>query len=262
VGESAHLNKTANEQLKELRVAPINLKDARRIVTTQHYMKTWPNGCKAAYGLFHNGLCKGVMTLGYASHTEKKIRKFCTKLEREKYIELQRTWISDELGHNTESWMMARVMESLKKAGVWLVLTHSGGCKDDVGFIFQASGWLYFGFEKCDDFYETKKGEYKNMIAPLMFGRVPPDVIKQGKQEIGRYLFGDGRLVNARRHLYLYPINKGLRRRLIKIAMQPPKNPAQYRFQQNWTTKEEGARGADGGNVVSGSIPDSSATQE
>jgi hypothetical protein len=236
------LNKTNNIQLndKSIKVGNISLKDARIITVSKHYMKTWPQGASLAYGLFYEGKCHGVMVLGYAPTTEKKVKKHCRKIEKNQYIELQRTWISDAMGHNTESWMMSRVMQKLKERGVWIVLTHSGGCKDDVGFIFQASGWLYFGFDKCNDFYETEAGEYKNVISAMRFGRVPKDIMKKGKQSIGEYLFGKGRVVEARRHLYLYPIKKGVRRRLRKLALPNPKNPAQYRYMQTWTEKQIG----------------------
>lgn len=241
MGKVAH-----NPQLDKLSVKPIGLQDAKRITISQHYMKTWPQGASMAFGLFMEGKCYGAMVLGYAPTTEKKVKKWCDKIKRNQYIELQRTWVSDKLGHNTESWMMARVMRRLKDAGVWLVLTHSGGCKDDVGFIFQASGWLYFGGDKCSDFFETKKGEYKNLVSAMRFGRVPKDVMKQGAQACGEYLYGNGKIINARRHLYLYPINKGLRSRLKKYTVPFPKDPAIYRKDQGWSKKvmEVSARGA------------------
>lgn len=237
------VNKTHNPQLDRMRVAPISLADAKRITVSSHYMKTWPQGACLAFGIFMDGRCHGCMVLGYAPTTEKKIRKHCNKLEKSQYIELQRTWISDNLGYNTESWMMSRVMGYLKRAGYWLVLTHSGGCKDDVGFIFQASGWLYFGAEPCNDFFMTVKGAYKNIVSAMRFGRVPKPIMTQGPQAIGEYLFGAGEIVNARRHLYLYPIKKGLRWRLSKLCKAPPKDPAIYRLDQKWSM-DMSARGA------------------
>jgi hypothetical protein len=252
------INTKSNPLLEHCRVSPIGLKDAKRITISKHYMGTWPQGAKVAFGLFYQKKCVGVMVAGYAPTTERKVKKWCSNIQVNQFIELQRTWISDDMGHNTESWMMARVMEYFKKAGVWLVLTHSGGCKDDVGFIFQASGWLYFGADPCNDFYETNKGEYKNLVSAMRFGRVPKEIMKQGQQAIGEHLFGPGKIVKARRHLYIYPINKGLRRRLSKKTLPFPKDPAIYRHNQQW---EEGTRGA-GVFGVSGSNPDSSAISQ
>ena len=246
-----------NEQIALLSVMPISLSDAKRITVAHHYMKTWPHGACQAFGVFMGGRCYGCMVLGYAPTTEAKVKKYCRKIERNQYIELQRTWISDKLGQNTESWMMSRVMRYLRDAGVWVVLTHSGGCKDDVGFIFQASGWLYFGCEPCSDFFLTADGKYKNIIAAMRFGRVPKDVMKAGNQAIGEYLFGKGEIVHARRHLYLYPIKKGIRKRLSKIAQAPPKDPAIFRRNQQWVARDtEGcARGAIGNDYGSHHTP-------
>lgn len=249
------MNKSTNPQLAACRVAPIGLQDAKRITTAKHYMKTWPQGARVAFGLFYEKKCVGCMVAGYAPTTDRKVGKWCSKIERGQYIELQRTWISDEMGHNTESWMMARVMDLFKKAGIWLVLTHSGGCKDDVGFIFQASGWLYFGCDPCNDFYETNNGEYKNLVSAMRFGRAPKEVMKRGAQAIGEHLYGPGKIVEARRHLYIYPIHKGLRRRLAKKTLPFPKNPAMFRQDQQWISNGDVCTRHQP-SQVSGSLPD------
>jgi hypothetical protein len=252
------INTKSNPQLADCRVAPINLKDARKITVSRHYMKTWPQGAKVAFGLFKKSKCVGVMVAGYSPTTKRKVAKWCNKIDKHQYIELQRTWISDEMGHNTESWMMARVMRLFKKSGMWLILTHSGGCKDDVGFIFQASGWLYYGADLCNDFYETEKGEYKNLVSAMRFGRVPKEILKQSQQDIGEYLYGKGKIVKARRHLYIYPIKTGIRQRLKKLTLPFPKNPSVFRLNQSWSIKG----GVDTGSKlsqVSGSFPDTSA---
>jgi len=228
------INTTKNDQISKMTVSIISIADAKKMAVENHYMHTAPQDARIAYGIFMDGKCYGCMIFGYAPTTGKKISKFCNNINKSQYIELQRTWISDNLGHNTESWMMSQVMKSLKKAGMWIVLTHSGGCKDDVGFIFQASGWLYFGGEPCNDFFLTNSGKYKNIVSAVRFGRVPKDVIREGNQSIGKYLFGDGCIINARRHLYLYPINNNIRKRLKKLALPYPKDPAILRYNQGW----------------------------
>ena len=255
------INRTKNKDLANCKVVPIDLKDAKRISVAKHYMGTWPQGATVAFGLFFKGRCCGVMVAGYAPTTERKVKKWCNKIERSQYIELQRTWVSDSMGHNTESWMMGQVMRQLKKAGVWLVLTHSGGCKDDVGFIFQASGWLYLGGEPCSDFFETEKGDYKNLVSALRFGRVPKDIIKQGNQAAGEYLYGKGKIVNARRHLYVYPIKSGVRARLKKKTFPFPKDPAIFRQYQSWVTNGGVSTRLDPAKDF-GSLPNTSATHE
>lgn len=94
--------------------------------------------------------------------------------------------------------------------------------------------------EKCNDFFKTAANEYKNLVSALRFGRVPKDIISTGSQSCGEYLFGPGQIVEARRHLYLYPIKKGIRRRLKKYTSPFPKNPAVYRLNQAWGKRSNG----------------------
>ena len=70
---------------------------------------------------------------------------------------MQRLWISDDYGHNSESYVLALTMKLLKeKTDLKVVFTHAGGCKNDCGIVYQASAWLYFGKDVCNDFYCSK----------------------------------------------------------------------------------------------------------
>ena len=160
---------------------------------------------------------------------------------------MQRLWIHDKMGHSTESYTLARLIDLLKaRTKLKLIVTHAGGCKDDCGIVYQASAWLYFGSSKCDDFYLTKAGEYKNMISAMRFGRISTK--GKTKQQVGEELFGKGEVVNAHRHLYAYPIHKGIRRRLSKIAQKYPKHSKHFRYNQQWVERNgDGKRVANNG---------------
>lgn len=225
-------NTTTNPALDRLRVRPIARADAKRVVMAKHYMKTFPQGAKLHFGVFDGRKVVGVCVLGYSTGTHSKVKRLTTGLSQRQYIEMQRLWISDTYGHNTESNVLGKLMKALKKAGLKIVVTHAGGCKNDCGFVYQASAWLYFGREECRDFYLTEKGEYRNTVAALRFGRIKA----KGKtpQQVGEALFGPGKVVESWRYLYAYPIDKGIRRRLSKQQQPFPKVSAEYRFEQKW----------------------------
>ncbi len=219
--------------MKPLLPLPIEKKIARHVVLQRHYMKTYPNGARLNLGLFDDRKLAGICVLGYSSQTQRKVEKLVTGLHKDQYIEMQRLWISDDYGNNTESLALSKIMRLLRdRYGAQLVITHSGGCKNDCGIVYQASGWLYFGCTECNDFYKTTRGEYKNIAAALIYGRV------QGKnktpQQIGEELFGAGQIVKSFRYNYAYPIHKGIRRRLGKIALPYPKTSAVFRRDQKW----------------------------
>ena len=90
---------------------------------------------------------------------------------------------------------------------------------------------------KCNDFYLTKKGEYKNIIAPMRFGRVPKGI--KGGQKVGEYLFGDGQLIKSYRYIYLYALNKGIRSYLSKKELAYPKDSKIFRKNQKWVEQKK-----------------------
>lgn len=220
---------------------------AKQVCETYHYMKTYPQGAKVNIALVDNKKIVGIIVFGYSSATEKKVNSLTYGIDKTKYLEMQRLWISDDYGHNTESYVLAKAIKKLAKDyDLELIMTYAGGCKDDCGIVYQASGWLYFGAKKCDDFYYTEKGEYKNIAAARKFGRI--DVKSRTQQELGEELFGPGCVVNAHRYFYIYPINKGIRRRLNKATLPYPKTSATFRKDQQWVTGDfAGASGASRG---------------
>lgn len=227
--------------IKRLIVRPITRKDAKSVVLKNHYMKTFPVGSVIHLGIFDKakGRIAGVAVFGYSSGTDKKVLSVVSNLSKPEYVEMQRLWISDDFGHNAESYVLGRVMSEFKNnTKLKVVFTHAGGCKNDCGIVYQSSSWLYFGKETCNDFYKTTKGEYKNIIASLKFGRVKAKGRKA--DDIARELFGDGSIINSYRYNYLYPIHKGIRRRLEKISLPYPKDSEIFRKNQRWVVDGAG----------------------
>lgn len=227
----------------------------KKICEQKHYMKTYPQGAKVNIIMTEKNQPIGICVFGYSTATNAKINKYVYGLKKEEYLEMQRLWISDNYGKNTESYILSKIIKILKeKYKIKIIVTHSGGCKDDCGIVYQSSGWLYFGSQKCDDFYLTNKGEYKNMVAAMRFGRV--QIKNKTKQEIGEELFGEGRVINSNRYLYLYPLDKSIRRRLNKIALPFPKTSKVFRKDQKWV--KQGASVGTECESVAGSTPASS----
>ena len=221
-----------NEQLKNIEVKVIDSKTAKEYTIKNHYMKTFPIP-QVCFGVFYKKMLAGVLTFGKSTATKQKIKRLIPNIKENEFIEMQRMNLLDVLGMNAESYVLGKVYSLFKKnTKIKVIITHAGGCKNDCGIVYQSSSWLYFGKEKCNDFYLTKNGEYKNIIAPMRFGRVPKGI--KGGQKVGEYLFGEGKLINSYRYLYLYPINKGLRKYLEKKSMQYPKDSEVFRKNQEW----------------------------
>lgn len=229
-------NFTHNEQVNALSVKPISRRSARQLVLTHHYMQTFPAGARLSLGVFFEKRCVGVLVFGFSASTDEKVARLVPSLRRENYLEMQRMWISDSMGHNTESKTLSLAIRCIKQnaPAIKLIYTHAGGCKNDCGIVYQASAWLYFGRKKCDDFYLTEEGQYKNIVAELRFGRVKAN--GKSKQQIGEEAFGAGTIVDSWRYVYVYPIDRGLRRKLTPLAVPYPKESDHFRYAQEFVS--------------------------
>ncbi len=225
-----------NPQLDQIHVHPIGKEYARPMVLQNHYMQTWPAGARLSFGVYYGNRCVGVLVFGYSTATAAKVERLVPGLVQKQYLEMQRMWIADVMGHNTESKTLSLAIADIKKnyPAVKLIYTHAGGCKNDCGIVYQASAWLYFGRSKCEDFYLTADGKYRNIVAELRFGRVKGK--GKTKQQVGEEAFGPGAIVDAWRYAYVYPIDRGLRRLLKKTAQPFPKQSDHFRFDQEFVT--------------------------
>jgi hypothetical protein len=221
--------------VNKLSVKIIKPELANNLVLNFHYMKTKPAGAKLHFGIFHEGihLPQGVAIFGKSTGTESKTALFDGIVGPDEIIEMQRLWISDKMGHNAESKVLSLIMAFIKKhyPQIKVVWTYAGGCKNDCGIVYQSSGFMYLGSEKCNDFYLTKKGEYKNLINVLRFGKAKHLGSIEARAE---FLYGPGEIVKANRHYYFYPISKLVRRKMQKKTKTFPKYSDNFRKDQKW----------------------------
>lgn len=216
-------------------IKPVNLTEAKKLIKIYHYMKTAPAGALLAFGIYHEqfkGL-QGIAIFGKSATTNTKCKLF-PEVNPNNILEMQRLWISDALGHNAESKTLRLMMNKIKQAykQIKLVFTYAGGCKNDCGIVYQSSGFMYLGAEKCEDFYLTDKGEYKNIINVLRFSKAPANL--KTKEAKAYYVYGKGQLLKTRRYFYFYPIDKGLRRKMASKCLPFPKNSDVFRKDQKW----------------------------
>ena len=229
--------------VNKLSVQPVTRATAKDIVKRKHYMKTFPAGSKLFIGIYHEGF-KGVMGIavfGSSTGTESKCKLF-PNVDKENIIEMQRLWVDDLMGHNAESKILSLMMALIKKHApqIKVVWTYAGGCKNDCGIVYQSSGFMFLGSEKCNDFYLTKDGEYKNIINVLRFGKALKEL--KTVQEKAEYVYGEGKMIEANRHYYFYPICKAVRRKMASKTKPFPKFSAVFRKDQKWINGEDEGR--------------------
>ena len=223
-----------NEQLDDIVIKVIDPKIAKDYTVRNHYMKTFPKP-SVCFWVFYKKRLNGVLSFWTSTATKEKVKKLIPDIGDNEYIEMQRMNVSDLLWQNAESYILGQVYKLFKKnTTVKVLITHSGGCKNDCWIVYQSSSWLYFWKDKCNDFYLTSKWEYKNIVAPMRFWRVPKWI--KWWQAVGEYLFWPWELIKSYRYTYLLPLQKWLRKYLEKKALAYPKDSETFRKNQEWIT--------------------------
>lgn len=143
--------KVNSKNLGTLVIKQISKEIAKELIVNNHYSKKWNNPSFGLYnfGIFAEGRenesdCLGVASYGFMKNLKAKI--FTHPNPSAWMIELNRMWISDKLGKNAESILIAHSLKALKKLDKNIVAVQSFadgrlGC----GTIYKASNFKYFG---------------------------------------------------------------------------------------------------------------------
>lgn len=187
----------------------ISKEKARELIVKNHYSHKWNNPSFGLYnyGIFRQGAegedcCLGVASYGYMKNLKAKI--FTHPNPKAWMIELNRMWISDELGKNAESILIAHSLRALKKADPNIVAVQSFadgrlGC----GTIYKASNFGYFGKHQTIFLRNRRTGEVthqQNLTNSTARARFIRDNIA--------YLLGDFETFKVDTYRYIFPLCK------------------------------------------------------
>lgn len=125
-------------------VNEISTRDAVDYVVLHHYLHRRPP-VSYSFGLFVNGVVKGVITYGVPA--SRHLQKSACMTNPDKVIELNRLFASDELPRNTESWFIS---QTLKKLPPLIVVSYADTKQNHVGYVYRAAGWNYNGYTDMD----------------------------------------------------------------------------------------------------------------
>ena len=199
-----------------LDVRPITKKEARAIVLPNHYSGTWNAG---GFGLYNFGvfdeedrLC-GAAVFGHLMNPASA--PSIADLPAGSIVELNRLWVDDKFGTNTETAMLSRCFKWLKaNTDVQLIQSFADG-RLGVGTIYKAANFGFYG--RTRNRYFRDKATAETFIQVLMNnGGVLSTMIDKNA------LWVEGRLetFEAYSYRYLYPLTR-YARRSIKHTEQP-----------------------------------------
>jgi len=144
----------------------------------------------------------GVAVYGYMMHP--KARHFTHPNPDAMMLELNRMWISDKLGKNSESILISRSLKLLKEANSNVVAVQSFadgrlGC----GTIYKASNFRYFGRHKTTFLRNKRSGEISH---EMNLTRMDSKSIYL-RNNIA-YLIGDLEAFKVNTYRYIFPLCK------------------------------------------------------
>lgn len=132
---------------------PVSHLTAARMVEEYHYAHRVPS-IVAAVGMYVDDVLAGVVTYGIPAVPN--VQRACGEEWRLRTLELNRLFIHDWAGRNSESWLIGQSFQWL--ADRWpsycVLVSYADTAHGHVGRIYRATNWLWTGYsrEGCEGF--------------------------------------------------------------------------------------------------------------
>ena len=198
--------------MSDLLIAPCDAKAATFAVMNWHYSKTMPVGKSFKLGIWEQKQFIGAIIYGWgANHNLSKPYG----LDMTECVELVRVAMRD---HKVPvSQAVSSSLKQLKKhnPGLRLVISFADPYQGHRGGIYQAGNWIYAGQSPPKtDFILNGKVLNRRAYTGQQFGSGIKSraILPKGVQE----------LKAPGKHRYLYPLDKGMRRQIQKLALPYP----------------------------------------
>jgi hypothetical protein len=199
-----------------LRVALVDKATAREMIVANHYSHKW----SSLFGVVNIGIFRGETMLGVAVYgypMNPSSWGAVTDLAPEKCLELNRLWIDDELGTNTETWLLAQSFDVLRRLGYRLIQSFSDG-RLGVGTIYQAANFTFHGFHTSVFHEDTTTGNVHH-------GTAFNNTANAKRMISSNLLFArkQTRSFKTRTYRYLFALDRGAKRNLKGKPLPYPK---------------------------------------
>ena len=187
-------------------VKPISRELAKNICINNHYSKKWNTSFgKYNFGIFKSNnieKCLGCAVFGNLMNP-KSYKSICDDITSDNIVELNRLWVDDELGHNTETVFLSLCFKWLKhNTNIKLVQSFADG-RLGCGTIYKASNFKYYGCSKTLFFENIKTGETIHKVPFENTSRL----VKMVGENLG-YIRGYFKPFYVKTYRYIYFIDK------------------------------------------------------
>jgi hypothetical protein len=197
----------------DLVIDTIEFDVAKKMIIENHYSKKWHfTFGKLNIGIFKNDVLLGCAVFGLMMNT--KSYNQIANIKVDEIIELNRLWISDELGKNAETILISKALSIMKRKmpQIKLVQSFADG-RLGVGTIYKASSFNYYGFHLSRFFKNVENNDFFHKIL-FENTKNPTTMLKYNKLYLDKKL----KCYMVKTYRYIYLLN---RKTKIKLQQQP-----------------------------------------
>lgn len=198
-----------------LLIAPVSYDAAKYAVLNWHYSRAMPLGKLARFGVWEDGVYVGAVLYGRGSAPQIG-RPY--NLEQTQVCELVRVALREHRTPVTQIVASTLRQLSASSPGLRLVVSYADPAQGHHGGIYQAGGWVYVGRTASIPVFVDARGKvhHNRLVSPTgykrQFGRIKP-VLRTDETR---------RVDMPGKHKYLFPLDRGMRRRIAKLARPYP----------------------------------------
>lgn len=175
--------------------------EARRMVEYGHYSHRFIDSFgRINVGVYYQGRLLGVASFGYMLNPN-SYKKFGSKFVKGSIIELNRMWVDDELGKNTESMLLSASIKIIKElyTEVKLIQSFSDG-RLGCGIMYQASNFKYYGYH-ATVFLQDKQGVSYHLMSLTSTKNSNCKLLR-------KYLCDELTIIRVKTYRYIYCLDK------------------------------------------------------
>lgn len=196
------------------KVRKVNHQTAARICRDHHYAGRVPS-IVASFGLWVDDVMAGVITYGIPA--QKNALSFCGDAYTDNGLELNRLFVFDWAGRNSESYLIGQSFKLLERyyKSYFILISYADSGKDHIGYIYQATNWIYTGISSGDVEFNIDGKHYHRKNAFNIFGTGSyrelskdhdVEIFKQGDKHRYVYFLGDRRQRRKMRKALRWPV--------------------------------------------------------
>ena len=196
----------------------INYETAARMVETYHYAHRVPS-IVVAVGMFVDGVLAGCICYGTPATANQ--RRLCGEEYVERMLELNRLFIFDWAGRNSESWLIGQSFKIIERCfpQYAVLLSYADDKQNHKGIVYRATNWFYTGISEAMIVGAVINGrEYHNQTIVDIWGSWAHDKVLDIDKN-AQFIEG------GCKHRYVYFLGNKRQRKQLRQALKWPVLP-------------------------------------